>query len=177
MALHALKRLVLADKRQFRFRMVKRRRRFPAVRRVACLAFCADCPLVSLDVTRNAPLLEPKKRLVGMLTQHLLDFGRSDELLQVTLFTFERSMFAGENKSCPRMIPMRLVELSELRILPKMLLVTTDACTLHVDKVKPSPRVELLSDLAVTFQTLCAADPLAAFMALGAVGNSSPGEI
>jgi hypothetical protein len=106
MALHTLNRPMLADKRELCSGMVKGGRGFPSVCGMACLAVCADGPLVPIHVARDAPLVESKERLVGMIFQKFFNFDRSDEPVDVALFALERSVFAGQSKSRLRMIEM-----------------------------------------------------------------------
>jgi hypothetical protein len=124
---------------------------------------------MSIDVTRGTALLEPEKRLMRMVLQCPFDFGRGDQPVDVTLFALEQSVFACQRKSGFRVIELRPVELSDLRFLPKMLLVTGDTGAPCGLEVIPSPGVDGFFDLSVTSEALCPAYFLTALVTLRAV--------
>jgi hypothetical protein len=67
------------------------------------------------------------------------------------------------------MVEPRLVKLRDCSVLPKVILVATDARALRAEEVESAFELNCLFDLNVTYQALCTADFLAALVTLGTV--------
>ena len=162
---------MFADERKFRFRVVKRCRRFPRFGPVTRLATDTDRPAVSVRVAGNALRTQPEERLVRVGVKNLDDIGILDVFGLMALFARDRLVRIDKREPGLSVIELRLFKSRDLRLRTEMFLVARDTGRGRIRKMEPAFTLYLIVDFNVARQASGAADLLSAFVALRAVRN------
>lgn len=162
---------MLAHKGEFRIPVIEGCGRQPRFRLVARLALCADRASVPIRVARDTLGGQPQECLMGIRNEDLADIGILDVPGIVAIFAFRRDVRTGERKTRLRVVKLGFIKLRNLRVCPKVFLVTRNARSRSVRKMESVAAVDLILYLDVARETLCSGYFLSAFVTLCAVGN------
>jgi hypothetical protein len=162
---------VLAHKGEFCIPVVEGQGWQPRFRPVASLALNGDRTLVPIRVARDTLGSQPQECLMGIRNEDLADVCILDVPGIVAILAFSRDVRTGERKARPRVVKLGFIELRDLRICPKVFLVTRNARSRSVRKMESVAAVDLILYFDVARETLCSGYFLSAFVTLCAVGN------
>jgi hypothetical protein len=108
---------------------------------------------------------------MGIRNEDLVDIGILDVPGIVAILAFGRDVRTGERKAHLRVVKLGFIEFRNLCICPKVFLMTSNARSGSVRKMKSVTAIHLILYLNVARETLCTGYFLSAFVTLCAVGN------